>query len=221
MADERGDCIDLAESRFGYRYLAETRYEGISDFPAVFGPSKNASHVLAFFVYIAIHWKWARSPDRWKQKGKPMADWIVWFIAAGVVVIMEMFTGTFYLLMIAVGLAAGGLASLAGSSEAAQYLIAAIVGSGATYALRRSRLGRGDKVNAARDPNVNLDIGQALNIKEWKDTDSSTPSARVAYRGAMWDVELAHGSAAQPGVFTICEVRGSRLIVTDKRSKNY
>jgi hypothetical protein len=37
--------------------------------------------------------------------------------------------------------------------------------------------------------------------------------ARVMYRGAMWDVELAPGQAAAPGVFTIREVRGSRLIV--------
>lgn len=150
-----------------------------------------------------------------------MADWIMWFIAAGVVVILEMFTGTFYLLMIAVGLAAGGMAAFAGSNEAAQYLIAAIVGSGATYALRQSRLGRGDKVNAACDPNVNLDIGQVLAIKEWKDVEGGAASARVSYRGAMWDVEPAHGVLAKPGVFTICEVRGSRLIVTDEPAKNY
>jgi membrane protein implicated in regulation of membrane protease activity len=150
-----------------------------------------------------------------------MADWVMWFIAAGIVVILEMFTGTFYLLMIGVGLVAGGIAALAGSGEAGQYVIAAIVGSCATYALRRSKLGRTDKVNATRDPNVNLDIGQTLSIDEWKNAGGAGASARVAYRGAMWDVELAHGSVAQPGVFTICEVRGSRLIVTDKRSKNY
>ena len=34
-----------------------------------------------------------------------MTDWIAWFVAAGILVIFEVFTGTFYLLMIAVGLA--------------------------------------------------------------------------------------------------------------------
>jgi hypothetical protein len=40
--------------------------------------------------------------------------------------------------------------------------------------------------------------------------------ARVMYRGAMWDVELEAGAAAQPGSFIIREVRGNRLIVANK-----
>lgn len=42
---------------------------------------------------------------------------------------MELFTGTFYLLMLAIGLAAGALAAHAGGSVAAQLLAAAVVGS--------------------------------------------------------------------------------------------
>jgi len=38
-----------------------------------------------------------------------MSDWMIWFAAACVLVIAEMATGTFYLLMIAIGAAAGGL----------------------------------------------------------------------------------------------------------------
>ncbi|MGH8809870.1 MAG: NfeD family protein, partial [Noviherbaspirillum sp.] len=37
-----------------------------------------------------------------------MADWMIWFSLAGILVISEMFSGTFYLLMIGIGLAAGG-----------------------------------------------------------------------------------------------------------------
>ncbi|HCN90871.1 MAG TPA: NfeD family protein, partial [Oxalobacteraceae bacterium] len=37
-----------------------------------------------------------------------MTDWIVWSVLAGILVILELFTGTFYLLMIAIGFAAGG-----------------------------------------------------------------------------------------------------------------
>lgn len=33
-----------------------------------------------------------------------MDDWMTWFVLAGVLVVLELFTGTFYLLMIAVGL---------------------------------------------------------------------------------------------------------------------
>jgi membrane protein implicated in regulation of membrane protease activity len=137
-----------------------------------------------------------------------MADWIDWFALAGIVVILELFTGTFYLLMIAIGLAAGGLAALLGAAAPLQMGAAAFVGVLATVLLRRTRLGNPARTDAARDPNVNLDIGQTLAVDKWHEG-----RARVMYRGAMWDVELAAGSSAAPGSFRIEEVRGSRLIV--------
>ncbi|HJV82687.1 NfeD family protein [Noviherbaspirillum sp.] len=135
---------------------------------------------------------------------------MIWFILVGVVVILEMFTGTFYLLMIGIGLAAGGVTALVGASDGAQLVVAAIVGSIATYGLRRSKWGRTARREVARDPNVNLDIGQTLVVDAW-----SGNAARTTYRGAQWDVELEHGARAQPGVFVIREVRGSRLIVAN------
>ncbi|MDB5763558.1 MAG: hypothetical protein JWQ21_2553 [Herminiimonas sp.] len=144
-----------------------------------------------------------------------MADWIIWFVAAGIVVVMEMFTGTFYLLMIGIGLAAAGLAALTGAGSALQFIIAAVVGVIATFALRHSKLGRFNKTEASRDPNVNLDIGQTITIEEWRTSEGSRSVARVMYRGAMWDVELAQGAAARPGPFVIREIRGSRLIVSN------
>ena len=143
-----------------------------------------------------------------------MADWIVWFAMAGVMVICEIFTGTFYLLMIAVGLAAGGIAALLGAGNPAQLAVAAVVGMVATTALRRSKLGKRHPTDAARDPNVNLDIGQILAIDHWS-SKGGTDVARVSYRRALWDAELAHGAVAQSGMFVIREIRGSRLIVSN------
>jgi membrane protein implicated in regulation of membrane protease activity len=140
-----------------------------------------------------------------------MADWIIWFVVAGALVILEMFTGTFYLLMIAIGLAAGGVAALAGATGAVQLVVGALVGTAATVGLHRSRFGKMNRTEASRDVNVNLDIGETVAVTEWKDG-----SARVMYRGAMWDVDLEAGAAAQPGSFIIREVRGNRLIVTNK-----
>ncbi len=138
-----------------------------------------------------------------------MADWSMWFVAAGATVILELFSGTFYLLMIAIGLAAGGALALLGAGPSLQTLAAAVVGLVATGLLRRSRYGRpGARGNAARDPNVNLDIGQTVNVPHWQDG-----AARVMYRGALWDVELEPGVPPAPGQFIIREIRGSRLIV--------
>lgn len=137
-----------------------------------------------------------------------MADWVHWLVFAGVVVVCELFTGTFYLLMIAIGFTCGALAALAGAGTALQTVVAAGVGVAATLLLRQSRLGNAPAGDAGRDPNVNMDIGQTLAVPKWHDG-----TARVMYRGALWDVELAAGSSANAGSYKIEEVRGSRLVV--------
>ncbi len=138
-----------------------------------------------------------------------MADWIYWLVAAGVLVVFELFTGTFYLLMIAIGVGFGALAALLGFSVPAQTIAAAVVGLAATGLLHRSRFGRPARGDPARDRNVNIDIGQHLTVDAWQGG-----KARVMYRGALWDVELAPGAQPQAGAFKIVEVQGSRLIVT-------
>jgi membrane protein implicated in regulation of membrane protease activity len=142
-----------------------------------------------------------------------MVEWMMWFVLAGVLVILEMFTGTFYLLMIGVGMTAGGVSALMGASGEVQLLVAAVVGVIATYGLRRSKLGKVTRRDVARDPNVNLDIGQHVMVEAWSGSEGEARTARVTYRGAQWDVELEHGASARPGSFVIREVRGSRLIV--------
>lgn len=162
-----------------------------------------------------------------------MADWMVWLVLAGILVILELFSGTFYLLMLAIGLVAGALAALAGAGAEVQIILAAIVGVVATAILHRSRFGWQGRGDSESDPNVNLDVGQFIQIDQWSvaRSPSALPAARATYRGAPWDVELAeetgagasiHASASpagtfaqppQPGRYRIVAVRGSRLIV--------
>ena len=132
-----------------------------------------------------------------------MADWMGWLVAAGVLVILELFTGTFYLLMIAIGFAVGGIVALAGAGTPAQAIAAAIVGVLATGLLHRSRFGHPARTDAQRDRNVNLDIGQRVTVPAW-----DNGRARVMYR-----VELGQGVAPHAGEFRIVEVHGSRLVV--------
>ncbi|HZX29464.1 MAG TPA: NfeD family protein [Telluria sp.] len=138
-----------------------------------------------------------------------MADWITWCIAAGAAVIVELLTGTFYLLMIALGLLAGALAAWLGAAALAQAAASAIVGGAATWLLYRRRARR-PVTDVARDPNVNMDVGQTVSVQKWHEG-----RARVQYRGALWDVELAPGATPHPGEYRIAEVRGNRLIVGD------
>ncbi|MCP1117606.1 NfeD family protein [Robbsia andropogonis] len=64
----------------------------------------------------------------------------VWWAAAAVLVVAEMLTGTFYLLMIAVGLAAAGIAHLLGTSPAVQICTAALLALVLLVVLHRRRM---------------------------------------------------------------------------------
>jgi membrane protein implicated in regulation of membrane protease activity len=139
-----------------------------------------------------------------------MTEWMFWLILAGVLVVFELFTGTFYVLMIAIGMGFGALAALMGMTLPVQIAVAAVVGVAATGLLHRSRFGRPLKQDAARDPNVNIDIGQPVRVDTWQDG-----SARVMYRGAQWDVKLAPGAIAGAGEYRIVEIQGSRLVLAN------
>jgi len=141
-----------------------------------------------------------------------MPSYYVWFAAAVLLVIAEMASGTFYLLMVALGLAAGGLGALGGLGSTGQTLLAAAVAVVGIILLRRTHFGRMRRRNARADPGVNLDIGQELDVPGW----DANRCARVPYRGADWNVELAEGGAAEPGRFRIVEIRGSTLIVAPR-----
>ena len=143
-----------------------------------------------------------------------MSLWIFWSCAAGVLVILELLTGTFYLLMVAVGLGAGALAAAAGASVIVQFLSASIVGAIATVGLHRSRCGSPLNIAKMSRQNPDLDIGQSVQVDVWHHRDGSPATARSMYRGAMWDCELIDAAAPMPGVFYITAIRGSCLLVS-------
>ncbi|HOL38422.1 MAG TPA: NfeD family protein [Rubrivivax sp.] len=139
-------------------------------------------------------------------------DWsstTYWWIAGGVLVAAELASGTFYLLMLAVGCVAGALAGHLGLSETAQVAAAAVVGGGATalWHFKRYRNPRSAPAEANRD--VNIDIGQVVRVDDWQDDGT----ARVNYRGASWTVRHAGDAPPQPGDHVIVAVHGSVLSV--------
>lgn len=136
----------------------------------------------------------------------------LWWIGAGALVIAELLTGTFYLLMVALGFIAGAVAKMAGASLAVQYLSAALVALTAVVLLRRSRFGRRrERRDASTNPDVVLDVGAPVEVLSWRDGH-----ARVPYRGAEWDVELAPGEPEDARFYEISAVRANRLVLVQK-----
>jgi membrane protein implicated in regulation of membrane protease activity len=139
-----------------------------------------------------------------------MSEPTIWWLAAGAAVAVELATGTFYLLMIAVGLAAGAMAAHLGAALPAQLTAAALVGAGAVagWHLARGRRTRTEPpAQANRD--VNLDVGETVHVDAW----NADGTASVKYRGANWTVQAAGGAPHSTGAHRVREVVGSRLIV--------
>lgn len=134
---------------------------------------------------------------------------ILWWVLAGTLVALELVTGTFYLLMLALGAVAGALAAHAGLSGSLQIVCAALLGALATggWHLRRARHPRSAPAASNRD--VLLDIGQTLSVDAWG-TDGT---ARAQYRGATWSVRFQGAGAPAPGRFRIVAVHGNELTV--------
>jgi membrane protein implicated in regulation of membrane protease activity len=138
-----------------------------------------------------------------------MDDSTFWWIAAGVAVAAELITGTFYLLMVAIGLAAAALVAHTGAATAIQITVAAAVGGGAVLVLRWAR-SRGTAAPAAQaNPDIHLDIGQTVHIAHW----SADGSSQVHYRGANWTAIHRTGVVPVAGEHRVAEVIGSRLLV--------
>lgn len=133
----------------------------------------------------------------------------IWWVLAVLVVIAELMTGTFYLLMISIGLVAGAAAAHLGFALTPQIIIAALVGGGATLAWHLYKIKQPGALHAEANPDVNQDVGATVVVEAW----NADGSASVKYRGASWAVVAAPGVAHYPGSYRVQEIRGSTLVV--------
>lgn len=131
-----------------------------------------------------------------------------WWVLAGVLVIAELSSGTFFLLMLALGAVAGALAALLGLALSGQLLAAAAAGGLAVAGWIQVR-SRRPRPPAAQDANMNLDLGSRVDVPAW----SPQGLAEVQYRGARWQARHAGPAAPQPGWHVIVAIEGNRLVL--------
>ncbi|MBH9554246.1 NfeD family protein [Inhella gelatinilytica] len=130
-----------------------------------------------------------------------------WWVLTGVLVAAELGTGTFYLLMLALGAAAGAVAAHLGFAPTGQIAVGAIVGSLCTVAwyVRRRGSAQEPVIEANRD--VNLDVGETVQVAQW-DAQGCT---QIHYRGALWTARFTGNTAPLPGPHRIVALRGNVL----------
>jgi len=137
-----------------------------------------------------------------------MAPYISWFILALLLLGLEMATGTFYMLVLSLAAALGGVAALAGLELAMQLALVGVAAVVGTVILRRTRGAHPDDKG-----NEGFDIGQPVRVLSWKDDGT----ARVHYRGADWDAAPESADMPREGVFYIKATQGSKLILSQHK----
>jgi membrane protein implicated in regulation of membrane protease activity len=139
-----------------------------------------------------------------------MEPWLAWGVLGLGLVIAELLTGTFYLLML--GVAAFGAAAVAGFGQPfhVQSIIAFIVAAAGCYGVHAWRA----KQSTQQLPSI--DAGMPASFENWVDANGRL--ARVRYRGASWDARVEGEDPVEPGATVyVLATDGNTLKVTKTR----
>ncbi|HEX7219733.1 MAG TPA: NfeD family protein [Burkholderiales bacterium] len=135
---------------------------------------------------------------------------IVWAVIGLVLVIVEVMTGTFYLLMLGVAAFGAALAAWLGLGFSAQSIVAVAVSAVGCYGVHVYRA-----KNSAQQM-APIDAGMPASFESWLDAGSRL--ARVRYRGASWDARVEGGEALEPGATVyVLAADGNTLRVAKNR----
>ena len=134
-----------------------------------------------------------------------------WWAVLGIaLIIAELITGTFYLLVIGIAALAGAGVAYYGHSFWVQAVIAAAVAVAGVILVNRFRK------TQSSTPSRSLDVGQSVVLDSW--INEKDRLARVRYRNALWDAKLLDEAGTEAGrVLYIARVDGNTLYVSTAR----
>jgi membrane protein implicated in regulation of membrane protease activity len=136
-----------------------------------------------------------------------MSDVTMWWVLTGILVALELTTGSFYLLMLGLGAAAAALTAVAGHGLNAQLVVAAAVGGLGVVLLGQWR--KRQAITPQDEQDQHLDLGATVMVETW-DAQGTT---QVKYRGAVWSAVHAPHQTPAPGAHRIQAMVGNRLIL--------
>ena len=111
-----------------------------------------------------------------------METYLIWLVAGFVLVIAELVTGTFFLLVLGIAAFAGSATAWFGLGFWLEALCAAAVAVAGVFWVRQQRK------NIQQPDMASLDVGQAVAFDTWVSREQGT--ARVTYRNTQWDAEV-------------------------------
>jgi membrane protein implicated in regulation of membrane protease activity len=135
---------------------------------------------------------------------------LAWAIVGLVLVIAELLTGTFYLIMLAVAAFGAAGAAYVGLGFPVQCIVAAVLAAGGCYGVHLYR------VKSVAKRMAPIDAGMPASFESWLDAHSRL--ARVRYRGASWDAQIEGSDAIEPGAtLFVVAADGNTLKVAKNR----
>jgi membrane protein implicated in regulation of membrane protease activity len=134
-----------------------------------------------------------------------MNDTTVWWLVTGALIAAELMTGTFYLLMLAIGGAAAAVAAHTGAGLTTQLVIAALVGGLAAVLWRQKNLRQEKSVPTE----LHLDVGETVQVDNW----DAQGNAQVKHRGTSWTAVSASAQGPTVGLHRIQSIQGNRLVL--------
>jgi len=135
---------------------------------------------------------------------------LVWLLVGIVLVIAELLTGTFYLLLLGIAGLFGAAVAFAGAPFWVQAIVsAACAVIGVLWIQRHRRMQQQPGMPA-------LDVGQPVTLDAW--VNRADRLARVRYRDALWDARVSGEIRGEPGeMLYIVGVDGATLHVAKQR----
>ena len=141
-----------------------------------------------------------------------MEEDLAWAIVGLALIIVELLSGTFYLLVLGIAAFGAALAAWLGQEFPLQVIVGGVIAAGGCYGVHLYRA-----KNATRQM-APVDAGQPASFENW--LDQPARRARVHYRGASWDAVVEgemEGNAAPGTTLYVIATNGNTLKVTTRR----
>jgi membrane protein implicated in regulation of membrane protease activity len=135
---------------------------------------------------------------------------LTWLIAGIALIVAELVTGTFYLLVLGIAALVAAAVAYGGGTFLVQVIVAGAIAIAGIFWIRARR-----KAVAVRVV-PGLDVGQPVTLDSWVNRDDRL--ARVKYRDALWDAIVEGEFRGEAGeVFYIRAAEGNTLRVAKQK----
>jgi len=139
---------------------------------------------------------------------------LAWALLGLALVIVELLTGTFYLLVLGLAAFGSAIAAWLGQGFPVQCIVSGVIAAFGCYGVHAYR------ANNDKAQMTPVDAGQPASFESW--VDQAARRARVRYRGTSWDAQIEEGampdaSVAPGAMLYVVSTHGNTLKVTTRR----